>query len=108
MRPAMRDKIKFLNELQTFPDNELIVLTQTLEEIIRCRQVLKHMYVYDFYNKSVSELHQHQQQMLEELTDTLHEIIEKPLDTYLDESKDSRSQFYILKNTLSEKIRCAS
>ena len=75
-----------------------------VSEIIKCRQVLKYTYVYAYYNpkmtKQIKNLFEHQQMLLEEACELLHEQIEKPLDPFLDPNIPDRSPFFNFKGFL--------
>ena len=91
-----------LHTMKKYPIAELQFLDEAISEIIRCRQVLKFTYVYGFYlidQKEVA-LFQYLQEQLEKNCDFLHELIEKPLDPYLDEKDLDRSKFYQFKSSL--------
>lgn len=102
LKPVIQQKIQLLNQIKKYPVQELEFLEEAIHEIIRCRQVLKFTYVYGYYLKEEKEIHlfQYLQEQLEKNCDTLHELIEKPLDPYLDEKDLDRSKFYHFKSTL--------
>jgi len=65
--------------------------------------VLKYTYCFGYYqemNTQQKNLFEHQQQLLEEACDFLHEQIEKPLDPFLDPNSIDRTPFYKFKSGL--------
>ena len=64
--------------------------------------MLKYTYVYGYYLKNQKEqsLFEFLQENLEKNCDYLHELIEKPLDPYLDPSIVDRKGFYNFKSDL--------
>jgi hypothetical protein len=50
--------------------------------------------------KSQKMLFEHQQQLLEEACDLLHEEVEKPMDPFLDPNIPDRSPFHLYKSNL--------
>jgi len=64
--------------------------------------VLKWSYVYGFYLKDEKEqnLFQFMQENLEKNCDYLHELIEKPLDPFLNEDVTDKKPFYEYKSEL--------
>jgi ariadne-1 len=66
-----------LHELKHYPQIELEFLYTGVEEIIKCRQVLKYTYCYGYYMKNMTvqqkNLFEHQQTLLEEACELLHE-----------------------------------
>lgn len=79
-----------------YPPNEIEFLETSLNVVVRCRQVLKYSYVYGYYNTAMDRksLFEHQQTLLEEACELLHEQIEKPLDPFIDPNIPDRSPFY--------------
>lgn len=102
LKPVIKTKIELLHGLKKYPLAELEFLEEAINEVIRCRQVLKYTYVYGFYLKSSNEknLFEFLQENLEKNCDTLHELIEKPLDPYLDSNVVDRKPFYNFKSDL--------
>jgi ariadne-1 len=49
LRPVIKAKISCLHELKNYPMQELEFLESAINEIIKCRQVLKYTYVYGYY-----------------------------------------------------------
>ena len=82
--------------------NELEFLDEAINEVIKCRQVLKYTYVFGYFILSTKELalFQFLQENLEKNCDYLHELIEKPLDPYLDSNVVERSGFYNFRGDL--------
>ncbi len=91
-----------LHEIKKYPPSELEFLEEAINEVIRCRQVLKFTYVYAYYLKNSKDLNlfQFMQEDLEKNCDYLHELIERPLDIYLDTNNVDRSGFYHFKGQL--------
>eukprot|EP00347_Sterkiella_histriomuscorum_P000523 403375525 len=79
-------------EIKKYPPAELEFLNKAISEVLRCSQVLKYTYVYGFFIQNLKEqcLFQFMQQNLEKNCNYLHELIEKPLDPYLDTNKIDR------------------
>lgn len=56
---------------------------EAINEVIRCRQVLKWSYAYGYYmkvDKSKKDQFEFWQEDLEKHSDNLHGLVEKPLD----------------------------
>ena len=74
---VMEHKMQQLHELKHYPQMELEYLSNAVTEVIRCRQVLKYTYVYAYYNPKMNNqsknLFEHQQMLLEEACELLHE-----------------------------------
>lgn len=90
---------------------ELEFLNEAILEIVRCRQVLKHTYTFGFYSNMTTQqknLFEHQQMLLEEACDLLHEQIEKPLDPFLDPNIADRSDFFKFKSQLLNMTKITS
>ena len=102
LRPIIRTKIELLHSVKKYPMNELEFLEEAINEVVRCRQVLKYTYVYGYYlnNPKEQSLFEFLQENLEKNCDTLHELIEKPLDPFLDPSIIDRKAFYNFKSDL--------
>jgi hypothetical protein len=92
----MHCKIENLHNLKHYPVQELEFLNNGVLEIINCHQVLKYSYCNRFYMSDEQKIHLFdiQQSLLEEACDRLHELIEKPLDPYLDENTIERTTFF--------------
>jgi len=101
LKSVIENKIVMLNQIKHFPLAELEFLREAVDEVIKCRQVLKYTYVYGYYLKSMKakNLFEFMQQDLEKNTEYLHELIEKPLDPFLNE-ETNRSPFYQYKGEL--------
>ena len=87
LKPVIKTKISLLHDIKKYPMNELEFLEEAINEVIRCRQVLKYTYVYGYFclqSEKETNLFQFLQENLEKNTDNLHELIEKPLDPFLD------------------------
>ncbi|CAG9313202.1 unnamed protein product [Blepharisma stoltei] len=101
--PAMEEKMQELHDLKQYPIGELEFLKQAAEQVVKCRRVLKWTYCFGYYLKSGAEkdLFEHLQEKLEENTEHLHELIEKPLDMYMSPDTIDRSPFYQYKSELT-------
>ena len=102
LRPVIKTKILMLNDIKKYPMQELEFLEEAINEVIKCRQVLKYTYVYGFYitNSTEQSLFEFLQENLEKNCDFLHELIEKPLDEYLDPNEIDKKAFYNFKSNL--------
>lgn len=102
LKPIIKSKIVLLHDIKKYPLNELEFLEEAINEVIRCRQVLKYTYVYGYYlnNKKEQSLFEFMQENLEKNCDYLHELIEKPLDPFLDPNIIDRKAFYNFKSDL--------
>ncbi len=102
LRPVISSKITLLHELKQFPLSELEFLSQAVDEVIKCCQVLKWTYVFAFYilDSKEKQLFEFMQENLEKNCDQLYELVEKPLDPYLDTYIIDRSPFYMFKSQL--------
>ena len=96
-------KMHQLHDVKQYPIGEVEFLKLAVEQVIRCRRVLKWTYVFGFYLSPGLEknLFEHLQEKLEENTDHLHELVEKPLEDYLDPSITDKSAFYHYKSDLT-------
>jgi ariadne-1 len=81
---------------------ELNFLSEALEEVIKCRKVLKWTYVFGYYieNGKEKNLFEFLQEKLEENCDKLHELIEAPFDKFLDTEITDKKEFYHYKGDL--------
>lgn len=52
LRPVIKAKIQLLHEIKNYPPSELEFLEEAINEVIKCRQVLKYTYVHGFYMKN--------------------------------------------------------
>ena len=80
--------IEILHEKFGLSISDLEFLQDALRQVAECRHVLKWTYVYGFYLSEIEggetkELFEYLQTNLEELTDRLHEYIEKDLGMYV-------------------------
>lgn len=77
LRPVIARKMQLLHEIKKYPQMELEFLGNAVNEIVRCRQVLKYTYCYGYYmnkmNDQQKNLFEHQQMLLEEACEALHE-----------------------------------
>lgn len=96
-------KMHQLHDMKQYPIGEVEFLKLAVEQVIRCRRVLKWTYVFGFYLSPGLEknLFEHLQEKLEENTDHLHELVEKPLDDYLNPNITDKSAFYHYKSDLT-------
>jgi ariadne-1 len=96
-------KMHQLHDIKQYPIGEVEFLKLAVEQVIRCRRVLKWTYVFGYYLLPGLEknLFEHLQEKLEENTDRLHELVEKPLDEYLDHEKTDKAPFYHYKSDLT-------
>jgi ariadne-1 len=95
-------KMQQLHDIKQYPIGEVEFLKLAVEQVIRCRRVLKWTYVFGYYlNPGIEKnLFEHLQEKLEENTDHLHELVERPLDEYLDVNTTDKSRFYHYKSDL--------
>jgi len=49
LKPVIKTKIELLHDIKKYPLGELEFLEEAINEVIKCRQVLKYTYVYGFY-----------------------------------------------------------
>lgn len=56
LKPVIKAKIHLLYEIKKYPLAELEFLDVAINEVIRCRQVLKYTYVYGYYLNNSKEL----------------------------------------------------
>ncbi len=100
--PVIQAKIILLHDVKNYPVGELNFLEEAINEVVRCRQVLKYTYVHGYYIKNEIELNlfQTMQEMLEKFCEHLHELTEKPLDPFLDPNIIERTPFYRFRDEL--------
>jgi len=55
LRPVIKAKINLLHDIKKYPLKELEFLEEAVNEVVKCRQVLKFTYVYGFYVKNEKE-----------------------------------------------------
>ena len=55
LKPVIKTKIELLHDIKKYPMNEIEFLDEAINEVIRCRQVLKYTYVYGFYQLNPNE-----------------------------------------------------
>ncbi|OMJ81404.1 hypothetical protein SteCoe_18140 [Stentor coeruleus] len=101
--PQIEKKMQQLHDIKQYPIGEVEFLKLAVEQVIRCRRVLKWTYVFGYYLAPGLEknLFEHLQEKLEENTDHLHELVEKPLDEFLDLNITDKSKFYHYKSDLT-------
>jgi ariadne-1 len=92
-----------LHDRKQYPMSEVEFLKDAAEQVVTCRRVLKYTYSFGYYLEAGNEknLFEHLQEKLEENTEHLHELVEKDLDPFLDETITDRSPFYIYKSELT-------
>jgi ariadne-1 len=56
LRPVIKAKINLLHDVKKYPLKELEFLEEAVNEVIRCRQVLKFTYVYGYYLTNTKEV----------------------------------------------------
>lgn len=100
---AMEEKMQLLHDMKNYPIGEVEFLKLGAEQVITCRRVLKWTYAFGYYLESGPEknLFEHLQEKLEENTEHLHELVEKPLDPFLDPEVLDKSPFYQYKSDLT-------
>jgi len=79
MRTTIQEKIKFLNEQKLISYDELCYLESAVETIIKSRRYLKSTYTFGFYlldDAKGKKLFEHNQFLLENDADKLHEDVE--------------------------------
>lgn len=96
-------RMQQLHDIKQYPIGEVEFLKLAVEQVIRCRRVLKWTYVFGYYLMPGLEknLFEHLQEKLEENTDHLHELVEKPLDEFLNPDVTDKSAFYHYKSELT-------
>ncbi len=55
LRPVIKTKIVLLHDIKKYPLQELEFLEEAVNEVIRCRQVLKYTYAYGYFLKNDKE-----------------------------------------------------
>lgn len=55
LRPIIKTKIELLHNIKKYPMAELEFLEEAINEVIKCRQVLKFTYVYGYYLNNPKE-----------------------------------------------------
>ena len=48
LRPVIEGKIEMLNRIKSYPMNELEFMVEAVEEVIKCRHVLKWTYAFGY------------------------------------------------------------
>lgn len=102
MEPKIKILIEKLNSEKYYPIAELTFLETALDEVIRCRKVLKWTYAYGFYLEDEKEknLFENAQEMLEKNCDLLHEHLERDFEPFLNEEELDKKPFYNYKSSL--------
>ena len=105
--PKLQIQVDILVNVALYPLGECDFLLKACETVIRSREVLKWTYAYGFYaEKSLAE-HEYNlfntwQQDLEKYCEHLAELIEKPLDQFVDPENTDKSSFYIFRGELQQ------
>eukprot|EP00357_Protocruzia_adherens_P007125 CAMPEP_0114976138 /NCGR_PEP_ID=MMETSP0216-20121206/2500_1 /TAXON_ID=223996 /ORGANISM="Protocruzia adherens, Strain Boccale" /LENGTH=503 /DNA_ID=CAMNT_0002337021 /DNA_START=56 /DNA_END=1567 /DNA_ORIENTATION=- len=101
--PKIEEKIQSLHQIKKYPVGELEFLRVAAEEVIKCHRVLMWTYAVGYYLPEGPEknLYEHLQEKLEENSDYLHELLEKPLDPFLDPNTEDKAPFYHYKGELT-------
>ena len=96
-------KMEQLHDIKQYPIGEVEFLKLAVEQVIKCRRVLKWTYAFGYFLSPGVEknLFEHLQEKLEENTEHLHELVEKPLDEFLDLNITDKSKFYHYKSDLT-------
>ena len=102
MAPKILILINKLNEEKHYPIAELDFLKEGLEEVVRCRKVLKWTYAYGFFLEDEKEkaLFEDAQEQLEKNCDRLHEYLEQDFEEFLNEEEIDKKPFYQYKSKL--------
>lgn len=102
MEPKIRILVEKLNQEKSYPIAELGFLQEALQEVIRCRKVLKWTYAYGFYLEDEKEkaLFEDAQEQLEKNCDRLHEYLEQDFEPFLREEELDKKPFYQYKSQL--------
>jgi ariadne-1 len=100
--PDIDSKMQLLHDVKNYGIGELEFLKEAAEQVVVNRRVLKWTYAFGFYLSAGQEknLFEHLQEKLEENTEHLHEMVEKPLDPYLKAPSADRAPFYAFKSDL--------
>mmetsp|Transcript_431 Transcript_431/g.503 ORF Transcript_431/g.503 Transcript_431/m.503 type:complete len:508 (-) Transcript_431:424-1947(-) len=100
--PDIEAKMQLLHDMKNYSIGELEFLKDAAEQVVINRRVLKWTYAFGYYLESGQEknLFEHLQEKLEENTEHLHEMVEKPLDPYLKAPAADRVPFYNFKSEL--------
>lgn len=87
-------KMELLLAEKDYKITEVTFLKKAAVQVIECRKVLQWTYVFGYYLKTgpEKELFEFLQENLEKDTETLHELVESPLDKYL--SKDATKEVF--------------
>lgn len=102
MEPKIAVLIDKLITEKSYPIAELTFLNTALEEVIKCRKVLKWTYAYGFYLEDEKEkmLFEDAQEQLEKNCDRLHEYLEQDFEPFLNEEQLDKKPFYQYKSDL--------
>lgn len=91
-----------MNQKKDFPLKELKYLEDAVSDMIRFRRVLKYTYAFGYFlekeeHRNILEI---QQGLLQQNCEHLHELIETPLDKFLDPNSTDNSEFFKFKANL--------
>lgn len=88
-------KREILHEVKGYRIEETDFMVKAAKCIIDSRRVLEWTYVYGYYLENENErgLFEHNQEMLERFTESLHELVEEPLDEFVQPGHDNRNLF---------------
>eukprot|EP00347_Sterkiella_histriomuscorum_P021929 403332278 len=102
LKPVIRENTRLLHKIKKYSLDDLEFLNEAISEVIKCRRLLKYTYLYGYFLNSSTEqpYFQFLQGILERNCDYLHELIEKPLDIYLDTKITDSKDFYHFKGQL--------
>lgn len=97
--PMIESKMELLHQHKNYPVQELQFLHDACVTVMQARAVLKWTYAYGFYEmlkakQSDKYLFEQWQTDLEKYCDTLHGMVERNLDEFLDPNITDRSPFY--------------
>ena len=102
MRHQIQKQVEKLHKEKQYPIAELEFLFEGLEEVIRCRKILKWTYCYGYYLEPGKEknLFEYLQEHLEKNCDHLHELIERDFSPFYDKECTEKTEFYMFKGDL--------
>lgn len=91
----MRKKWNCCSPKKNYKITEVDFLRAAGEQVIECRRVLQWTYVFGYYLNDGPEktLFEYLQESLEKDTETLHELVESPLDQFLTDEA-TKSDFF--------------
>ena len=102
IKPKIHDIIILLHEVKQYPIGELEFLNNAVDSIIEARRVLMNSYILGYYmnNKKEKNLFEYMQRNLEENSDFLQGLLEKPFDQFVDPELIDRKPFYSYRSQL--------